>query len=295
LNKAKSSTISNDNRLAPLYHSSLASRKKPFRVTGVPFSDSLCPAHREEFMQYFINRNNQQLGPFTEAEVKAQLAAGTLSPQDHVWWQGQEGWIPLAQSSLITPIAPGVPLPPGAAPAPSAAGTALPTSQLAIWALVCGCFSLFCWLLGSIPAIILGHMGLAETKKNPAVPGRGLAMAGMILGYVSLTFFVLYIVAVIVLVALGNNVKDVFKTIQAQENAAESTNSDTSSTPSDQTTNSDQPTATPTNSPDQSTNNATATPTTPDQSTNSTDSSATNSTPASNAPDSSTNAAPMSQ
>ena len=67
-------------------------------------------------MQYYITRNNQQLGPFTEAEVKAQLAAGTISPQDHVWWQGQQGWIPLVQSSLMAPITPGLTPPPGAAP-----------------------------------------------------------------------------------------------------------------------------------------------------------------------------------
>jgi uncharacterized protein with PQ loop repeat len=267
----------------------LAQEKNPFSVTRAIFSDSLWSSHTEELMQYYVTRNNQQLGPFTEAEVRAQLAAGTISPQDHVWWQGQQGWIPLAQSSLMTPTAPGVTPPLGIAPIPSTVGASLPTSQLAIWALVCGCISLFCWLIGSIPAIILGHMGMSETKKNPAIPGRGLAMSGMILGYISMTFFVIYIVSIIVFVAMGNNVKEVFKTIQAQENAAQSTNSDQSSTPSDQTTNSDQPSASPTNSPDQSTNSATATPTAPassDQSTN-------NSTPSTNAPDSSTNAAPM--
>jgi hypothetical protein len=49
-------------------------------------------------MQIFVHRQEEQLGPFTEAEVKAQIAAGQLAPEDHVWWDGQDGWVPLGQS-----------------------------------------------------------------------------------------------------------------------------------------------------------------------------------------------------
>ena len=99
-------------------------------------------------MQIYIHRNNEQLGPFTEAEVRAQLAAGAISLQDHVWWQGQANWVPLGESPLaasLSPTAPGAaptaPSPlPGLATAPSASAgvSASPTSKLAIWALVCG-------------------------------------------------------------------------------------------------------------------------------------------------------------
>ncbi len=244
-------------------------------------------------MQIYIHRDNQQLGPFTEAEIKAQLASGVISMQDHVWWEGQANWMPLGQSPLAATLSAASP---GAAPmAPSPLpGTLSPgqvpasapeTSKLAIWALVCGCLSLLCSLFASIPAIILGHMGLAEIKKNPALQGRGMAMAGMILGYVFTTLIVLYIIFVVVLVAMGSQVKDVFKTIQAQQNAAQSTNS--ADEPA--TTNApDQSPAAPaaTNSSDQSTNSAPST-------TNNADSSATSSAPSTNAPDTTTNAAPV--
>lgn len=246
-------------------------------------------------MQIYIHHNNQQIGPFTEAEVKAQLAAGTISPQDHVWWQGQQDWVPLSQTALGgggTPVIPGA----SSIPTVSSPGGLVvqPTSKLAIWALVCGCLSFVFSLFASIPAIILGHMGLKEIKKNPGMQGHGMALAGLILGYAfTLLLPIISIIAISVLIALGNQVKDTFKTIDAQLKAAQSTNSaDQSATNSDQTTNApDQntPTATPTNSPDQSTNSAPAAPTSPDTSTNS-------STPSTNAPDSSpTNAAPMSQ
>jgi len=263
-------------------------------------------------MQIYIHRDNQQLGPFTEAEIKAQLASSAISPQDHVWWEGQQGWVPLGQSSLMETLFPmspgsaptvGSPLPGTPAVAPANA-TVPQTSKLAVWALVCGCLSLLCGIFASIPAIILGHKGLSEIKKNPAIQGRGMAMAGMILGYIFTTLIVIYLVGIVVLIAMGNNVKDVFKTIEAQENAAQSTNSaDQSATNSDQTTNApDQstPTPVPATSPDQSTNSAPATTNTPDQSTNSA-SATTNSpdsstnTPAPSTTDSSTNAAPMTQ
>src|ERR1035441_9733430 len=64
-------------------------------------------------MQIYIHRNNQQLGPFTEAEIKAQLASRAISLQDHVWWEGQQGWVPLGQSSLMATLAP---TSPGSAP-----------------------------------------------------------------------------------------------------------------------------------------------------------------------------------
>jgi len=156
-------------------------------------------------------------------------------------------------------------------------------------------------------------MGRTEIKKNPALQGAGMAMAGMILGYVFTTLIVIYLISIVVLLSMGNNVKDIFKTINAQIEAAQATNSADQSasssgpitnapeqtTPAPATTNSpDQSTnsapAT-TNSPDQSTNSAPATTNSPDQSTNSAPAATNSPTPSTNAPDSSTNAAPMSQ
>ncbi len=243
-------------------------------------------------MQIYIHRNNEQLGPFTEDEIKAQLAAGTASLLDHVWWQGQQGWVPLGESALM---AAGVTAAPTIPTASSSGGAPPPTSKLAVWALVCGCLGFLCGIFASIPAIILGHMGLTETKKNPGVQGRGMAMAGMILGYFVTALVIAYLILVFVVFAsMGNQVKNVFKTINAQLKAAQITNSaDQSATPPDQTTNApDQtapaPTPAPNPTPDQSTNSAPATPASPDSSTNSPAAST-------NAPDSSTNAAPMSQ
>ena len=112
-------------------------------------------------MQIYVHRNGQQLGPLTEADVRAQLAAGTLSPQDHVWWQGQATWIQLQQS----PFAPLPPLPglgpaatlpspfPGAPPVSFTVPHSAQSSDFATWSMVCGIFCVFCGLLAAIPAI----------------------------------------------------------------------------------------------------------------------------------------------
>ena len=228
-------------------------------------------------MQIYVNHNNQQLGPFSEAEVKAQVAAGTLSPQDHVWWEGQANWMPLGESPYAPAAPTRAPIAPSIPGIPAAAASTVPaTSKLAIAALVCGCLSFFCSFLASIPAIILGHLALGEISRKPGLQGRGMALTGAILGYVVTGL----IVAVgIFLSAMGPKVADIFKTIEAQQRAELSTNSmDQPMTNSLPTPSTAFPVAPPPSAP--ATNP-------PDSSTNSTDSS-TNSAPG-------TNAAPMNQ
>jgi len=197
-------------------------------------------------MLIYVQHGSEQLGPFTEEQLKAQLGSGTISLQDHVWWEGQAGWVLLSQTQFGNLLPPGGLT--GASPiAPVFPPTTAPTSKLAIWALVCGCLSFFFSLLTSIPAIILGHLALKETKQNPAIKGHGMALAGTILGYVfTLLLPVISIIAISVLIALGNQVKDTFNTINAQQQATNSASSSTNQN-------------TPASSPDQSTNSAPAT------------------------------------
>lgn len=72
------------------------------------------------------------------------------------------------------------------------------TSTLAVVSLVAGIlgWTLFPFL-GSIVAIITGHMGRSEIRREPArLEGDGLAIAGLVLGY---AMVVLAVVAVAVI------------------------------------------------------------------------------------------------
>jgi hypothetical protein len=81
-------------------------------------------------------------------------------------------------------------------PAPAAARQ---TSALAIVSLVMG---LLGWTLlpfvGSLVAIVCGHMARAEIRRNPAtMEGDGLAVAGLVLGWALVAVCLLTILAVL--------------------------------------------------------------------------------------------------
>jgi hypothetical protein len=44
--------------------------------------------------------------------------------------------------------------------------------------------------IGCIPAIVCGHIALRKIEKDAMIRGRGLALAGLIIGYVALGFFI---------------------------------------------------------------------------------------------------------
>ncbi|MEO5803114.1 MAG: DUF4190 domain-containing protein [Verrucomicrobiota bacterium] len=69
-----------------------------------------------------------------------------------------------------------------------------PKSGLAIASMVLGILSLSCFgLLTGIPAIIMGHISYNRARKSPEIfSGTGFAIAGFVMGYVSiLTTFIL--------------------------------------------------------------------------------------------------------
>jgi hypothetical protein len=87
------------------------------------------------------------------------------------------------------PAGPGGPM----APAPYQAGYYPPlvmhkTNGLAVGALVCGIIPFF----GGIPAVILGHMARGQIRKS-GDRGDGMAVAGLVLGYLWVSLWVLII------------------------------------------------------------------------------------------------------
>lgn len=68
-----------------------------------------------------------------------------------------------------------------------------PISNLAVWSLILGIASLvFCCLPAAIPAIICGHLARSKARQAPdTLSGNGMALAGLITGYVSVVAFIL--------------------------------------------------------------------------------------------------------
>jgi hypothetical protein len=86
------------------------------------------------------------------------------------------------------------------------------TSTLAIWSLVLGCLGLVLLLvcigpLFSIPAVICGHMAHSRIKRaGGSLSGQGLALGGLITGYVSIALAVV-LIPLMVAFAVPNFVK----------------------------------------------------------------------------------------
>ena len=78
------------------------------------------------------------------------------------------------------------------------APAAAKSNQMALWAMVTGIISLLCCqVLGPLP-IVLGIVALSQIKRNPQQTGSGFAIAGIVLGILSL---IIAVVGISILIA----------------------------------------------------------------------------------------------
>lgn len=81
----------------------------------------------------------------------------------------------------------------------------LETNSLAVISLISGILSwFFLPIIGSILAIITGHMAKSEIRKNPGIySGDGLATTGLVLGYIQVALGILTICLIALLIVGG--------------------------------------------------------------------------------------------
>jgi hypothetical protein len=162
-------------------------------------------------MQIHVSRDGKQLGIFSLEEINRQLAAGTLHLSDQAWYEGAAGWAALSTVPGVSDTLPASA--PQISPAPVAAApmTLAPqrkTEPLAIMSLVfsgiaiCGfCCGLF--IVAAIAGVVCGHLALSKIKANPELEGHGLAMSGIIIGYVAIGLVLIRVLFFGGLAALG--------------------------------------------------------------------------------------------
>lgn len=145
--------------------------------------------------QWYYGSQGQQNGPMAESELRRLIGQGTITQATLVWREGLLEWKPL---SSVTELH----LPPviGMAPMPYAQipGYA-PNSALAIASMVCGIVSIMmCYVhaVSAIPAVICGHMALKKIRESEIpMAGRGMAIAGLVTGYLGILIQLAMIVA----------------------------------------------------------------------------------------------------
>jgi len=91
------------------------------------------------------------------------------------------------------------------------------TSTLAIVSLVSGIlgWTVVPWL-GSFVAIITGHMARAEIRRNPdTMEGDGMAVAGLVMGWLMVAFGVFVVIAIIVAIVFFGGLAAVLAAVAA--------------------------------------------------------------------------------
>lgn len=147
-------------------------------------------------MDYYYSVDGVNIqGPSPQEDLTARVAQGTLPSSAQVCAVGSQTWQPIA--AIVQPgIAPPPPLPQTA----DATGGIIPyKNPQALIAYYLGIFGLipFIGLLLAIPAFILGIIGLRKRKKNPIIKGSVHAWIGIILGFISIAYHTLIIVALL--------------------------------------------------------------------------------------------------
>lgn len=151
----------------------------------------------------FLNRMGTQEGPFPLEQVTAWLQAGQLPPSTLAWHEGLTEWVMVQQ--LVPAGAGGQPPAQLGSPYQVSSASQIPhamvghgpqSSTAAVWSLVLGIISLVFVLFFilipfvAIPAIICGHVARKNVKLSQGrISGGGMALAGLILGYVGLVVF----------------------------------------------------------------------------------------------------------
>ena len=162
-------------------------------------------------MGIHISSSGRQLGPFSPEETRQRLAAGEFQSTDLAWTEGLPGWVPLSTLPGFAPPPAPAPAGPPAFPqehpgfagrqpgmparmgqSSDVGGQPLQTSGLATASLICGILAVTvipCF--AAIVAIICGHMAKAQIKKSGGtIGGDGLALAGLIMGYLGTLVFI---------------------------------------------------------------------------------------------------------
>ena len=144
--------------------------------------------------QWFYGENGQQTGPIEDSALHSLVASGQIGPATLLWREGMPRWLTLdqlrAEGGLYLTTSPQFVGHGMMAPA---------TSGLAITSLVCGIVGLVtCLLLPGIPAVICGHLAMSQIANSPTpMVGRGMALAGMVCGYLSVLMLLSFIVIMI--------------------------------------------------------------------------------------------------
>jgi hypothetical protein len=166
--------------------------------------------------------DQKEYGPASADQVRQWIAEGRLAGSSKIQAEGSADWKPLTgfpefSAALAAKAGAGSSSGPPFSTPPPLSSSAVPASGLAVTSLVLGALSMVgCTILTGIPAIITGHIAHNRSRRSPQqFGGGGLAIAGLVLGYLSL--LIVPIMLALLLPALAK-AKDRAQTINCVSN-----------------------------------------------------------------------------
>jgi hypothetical protein len=153
-------------------------------------------------MYKILGTDQKEYGPVTADEVRLWITQRRLHANSLVQAEGTAGWKPLS----LFPEFSGTLAAGGPAPFPTTPTAAFPeqrSNSMATAGLVMSCIALIC--CGgcgpfSILGVVFSIIGLTQANRDPAQTGKGVAIAGLVIGIISLLGAV---VGTIIAAALG--------------------------------------------------------------------------------------------
>jgi Domain of unknown function (DUF4190)/GYF domain 2 len=140
-------------------------------------------------MYKIIGADQKEYGPISVEQIRLWIQEGRLNAASRIQVDGTGDWKLVRDMPEFASL-----LPPAPAPITFPTTPPVPASNvMARWALGVGIASIpcFCCMILGPVSIGLGVLALSQIKQNPNQEGRGMAVAGIVLGSISLLFTLL--------------------------------------------------------------------------------------------------------
>jgi hypothetical protein len=143
-------------------------------------------------MYKIIGADQKEYGPISADQLRQWIAEGRVNGSTQVQPEGATGWKTVSElpefAVSVPGSAPSVPVAPIQMPGPRPAAKA---NQVAVWSMITGIIAIIpcCWAFGGVIgliSIVLGIVGLSQIKQNSRQTGSGFAIAGIVMGILSL-------------------------------------------------------------------------------------------------------------
>ncbi len=139
-------------------------------------------------MEWYYAQGDEQRGPVSESVLIGLVEQGVIRADTLVWNDSMTDWLPYGEvHAQSDPLRTNDTVVTGR---PVTSSSEARTEPLAIASLILAIVSIFicgCGFFLSIPAVICGHIALNRINAAEGrLAGRGLALAGLIIGYLML-------------------------------------------------------------------------------------------------------------